>query len=87
MALDPGTINTDMLVSVVGSAASKYLPPKRWYGYHQIIYKYILLCELIHFFFFIVIRAIKAATMILDITTSDNGASLTVKDPTELSNP
>ncbi|XP_023520970.1 NADPH-dependent pterin aldehyde reductase-like isoform X3 [Cucurbita pepo subsp. pepo] len=61
VALDPGTINTDMLVSVVGSAASKYLPPKRW--------------------------AIKAATMILDITTSDNGASLTVKDPTELSNP
>ncbi|XP_022930010.1 NADPH-dependent pterin aldehyde reductase-like isoform X2 [Cucurbita moschata] len=61
VALDPGTINTDMLVSAAGSAALKYLPPERW--------------------------AIKAATMILDITTSDNGASLTVKDPTELANP
>ena len=93
VTLDPGAINTDMLVSVAGSLASNYLPPERWYEYHQIIYskleflyKYILSYELIHSFF-IVIRAIKAATMILDLTPSDNGASLTVKDPTELSNP
>ncbi|XP_022930008.1 NADPH-dependent pterin aldehyde reductase-like [Cucurbita moschata] len=61
VTLDPGAINTDMLVSVAGSLASNYLPPERW--------------------------AIKAATMILDLTPSDNGASLTVKDPNELSNP
>ncbi|XP_023530614.1 NADPH-dependent pterin aldehyde reductase-like [Cucurbita pepo subsp. pepo] len=61
VTLDPGLINTDMLVSFAGSSASNYLTPERW--------------------------AIKAATLILDLTTSDNGASLTVKDPTELSSP
>ncbi|XP_022994417.1 NADPH-dependent pterin aldehyde reductase-like isoform X2 [Cucurbita maxima] len=30
VALDPGTINTDMLVSATGSSASKYLTPERW---------------------------------------------------------
>ncbi|XP_022156292.1 NADPH-dependent pterin aldehyde reductase-like [Momordica charantia] len=59
VALDPGTIYTDMLVSFFGDLASKYQSPERW--------------------------AVKAATMILNLTPSDNGASLTVENPTELS--
>ncbi|XP_022156285.1 NADPH-dependent pterin aldehyde reductase-like [Momordica charantia] len=55
VALDPGIINTDMLVSCVGDLASQYQSPRHW--------------------------ASKAATMILDLTTKDNGASLTIKDP------
>lgn len=52
VALNPGVINTDMLVSCFGNSAELYQTPKSW--------------------------ALKAATMILNLTAADNGASLTV---------
>lgn len=52
VALNPGVINTDMLVSCFGSSAELYQTPESW--------------------------ALKAATMILNLTAADNGASLTV---------
>ncbi|KAG9456907.1 hypothetical protein H6P81_001415 [Aristolochia fimbriata] len=52
VALSPGVINTDMLVSCFGSSASLYQTPDAW--------------------------APKAATMILNLTSEDNGASLSV---------
>lgn len=52
VALNPGVINTDMLVSCFGNSAELYQTPESW--------------------------ALKAATMILNLTAADNGASLTV---------
>ncbi|EXB23143.1 3-oxoacyl-[acyl-carrier-protein] reductase FabG [Morus notabilis] len=52
VALNPGVINTDMLVSCFGNSAELYQTPESW--------------------------ASKAATMILNLTVADNGASLTV---------
>lgn len=52
IALNPGVINTDMLVSCFGNSAALYQAPEAW--------------------------ALKAATMILNLTAADNGASLTV---------
>ncbi|XP_010274977.1 PREDICTED: NADPH-dependent pterin aldehyde reductase isoform X2 [Nelumbo nucifera] len=52
VALSPGVVNTDMLVSCFGSSASLYQTPEAW--------------------------APKAATMILNLTMADNGASLSV---------
>ncbi|XP_038893205.1 NADPH-dependent pterin aldehyde reductase-like isoform X2 [Benincasa hispida] len=59
VALNPGSINTDMLVLCCGDLAAQYLSPQKW--------------------------AIKAATMILNLTSKDNGESLTVNNPSELS--
>lgn len=52
VALDPGTIYTDMLVSCLGSMAMQFPTPEQW--------------------------APKAVETILNFTTEDNGASLTV---------
>lgn len=41
------------------------------YNKHNVIIIYLVNC----------VRASKAATMILNLTSSDNGASLTVQDP------
>ncbi|XP_038891838.1 NADPH-dependent pterin aldehyde reductase-like [Benincasa hispida] len=55
VALDPGIIHTEMLLSRLGNIASQYQSPEQW--------------------------ALKAATMILNLTNVENGASLTVEDP------
>ncbi|RVX05849.1 NADPH-dependent pterin aldehyde reductase [Vitis vinifera] len=52
VALNPGVINTDMLMSCFGGSAALYQTPEAW--------------------------APKAASMILNLTAADNGASLTV---------
>ncbi|XP_022156280.1 NADPH-dependent pterin aldehyde reductase-like isoform X2 [Momordica charantia] len=54
VALNPGTIYTDMLALCMGELASQFQSPDKW--------------------------AARAATMILDLTTTDNGASLTVEN-------
>ncbi|KAL0533360.1 hypothetical protein IC582_030179 [Cucumis melo] len=59
VALNPGSIHTDMLVLCCGDSAAQFQSPHKW--------------------------AIKAATMILDLTPKDNGESLTVNNPRELS--
>lgn len=52
VALNPGVVNTDMLVSCFGSNSALYQSPEAW--------------------------APKAAMMILNLTSEDNGASLTI---------
>ncbi|KGN49562.1 NADPH-dependent pterin aldehyde reductase [Cucumis sativus] len=59
VALNPGSIHTDMLHLCLGDSAAQFQSPHKW--------------------------AIKAATMILDLTPKDNGESLTVNNPRELS--
>ncbi|KAE8637287.1 hypothetical protein CSA_004539 [Cucumis sativus] len=55
VTLDPGIINTDASVTILGHFASQYQSPQLW--------------------------ALKAAPMILNITTADNGETLIVPDP------
>ncbi|XP_022155162.1 NADPH-dependent pterin aldehyde reductase-like isoform X2 [Momordica charantia] len=54
IALHPGVINTDMLVTCFGDLAANYQTPEPW--------------------------AVKASTMILNFTSADNGASLSVDE-------
>ncbi|CAK9326844.1 unnamed protein product [Citrullus colocynthis] len=61
VALNPGSIHTDMLALCCGDLAAQFQSPQKW--------------------------ALKAATMILDLTPSNNGESLTVNNPRELSAP
>ncbi|CAK9326843.1 unnamed protein product [Citrullus colocynthis] len=61
VALDPGTIHTDMLILCLphlGTTPFHFQSPQKW--------------------------AIKAATMILDLSPKDNGTSLTIENPDEL---
>nr|XP_025674905.1 NADPH-dependent pterin aldehyde reductase isoform X1 [Arachis hypogaea]XP_025674906.1 NADPH-dependent pterin aldehyde reductase isoform X1 [Arachis hypogaea] len=66
VALNPGVINTDMLASCFGTSAALYQAPEA------------CVVTVIDAFIISFIRALKAATMILNLTSADNGASLTV---------
>lgn len=44
IALNPGVINTDMLVSCFGNSAALYQAPEAWYEFSSNVGKYMFTC-------------------------------------------